>query len=76
MTKPKTWADIARSLDVDWPPDEMVTVGDLIAEARAADWDFDIWCRASGHDASDPHARRMFLRLLAFARQERGAGLN
>jgi hypothetical protein len=72
MTKPKTWADVAPSLDADWT----LTISDLIAEARAVDWDFDNWCHVSGYDASDRHARRMFQCLLAYARRERGAGLN
>ena len=42
--KPKTWADLARSLDEGWPPRETITITDLIAEARAADWDFTNWC--------------------------------
>ena len=51
MTKPKTWADLARSLDEDWPPRQTITITDLIAEARAADWDFTNWRYASGYDA-------------------------
>src|SRR5262249_47269014 len=46
------------------------------AEARAADWDFNNWCHASGYDASDPDARRMFECLLAYARREGRAGLH
>ena len=76
MTKPKRWADHACSLDPDWPPRQTITITDLIAEARTADWDFNNWCYASGHDASDPDARRMFECLLAYARREGGAGLN
>ena len=68
MTKPKTGADLA-SLDADWPPRPSITLTDLIAEARAVDWDFTNWCYASGHDASDPDARRMFECLLAYARR-------
>ena len=50
---------------------------DLIAGARAVDWDFTSWCNASGHDASDPDARRMFECLRAYARLDEGrAGLN
>jgi hypothetical protein len=67
MAKPKTGADLA-SLDADWPPRQSITLTDLIAEARAVDWDFTNWCYASGHDASDPDARRMFAGL----RQVRG----
>ena len=46
MTKTTTWAD--------WPPREPITLTDLIAEARAVDWNFTYWCYASGHDASRP----------------------
>jgi hypothetical protein len=74
--KPKTWADFARSLDEDLPPHQMITITDLIASARAADWDFTKWCYASGYDTSGPEARRMFERLLAYAKREGGAGLN
>ena len=74
--KPKTWADFARSLDEDLPPHQMTTITDLIASARVADWDFTKWCYASGYDTSDPEARRMFERLLAYAKREGGAGLN
>jgi hypothetical protein len=73
MTDPK---DLARSLDVDWPPCEPITLTDLVAEARAVDWDFTNWCYTSGYDAGDPDARRMFECLLAYARREGGAGLN
>ena len=45
MKKPKTWEDPARSLDVDWPPH---TLTDLVAGARAVEWDFASWCYASG----------------------------
>jgi hypothetical protein len=37
MTKPKTWADLARLLDADWPPSQKTALTDLIAEARAID---------------------------------------
>jgi hypothetical protein len=47
-----------------------------IAEARAIDWDFSDWCYASGYDASNPDARRMFKCLLAYARREGRAGLH
>jgi len=40
MTKLKTWVDLARSLDADWAPRQTTTITDLIAEARAVDWDF------------------------------------
>jgi hypothetical protein len=74
--KPKTWADFARLFDEDLPPRQMITITDLIAAARAADWDFTKWCYASGYDASDADARRVFERLLAHARREGCAGLN
>ena len=51
MTKPKTW-DLEPSLDADWPPQQPMTIEDLVAEARAAEWDFTGWCYASGYDAS------------------------
>jgi len=51
MTKPKTWVDLARSPDADWPPDQPTTIADLVTEARAVDWDFSTWCYASGYDA-------------------------
>src|SRR5262249_14275904 len=74
MTKPKTWADLARSLDADWPPRQTMTLTDLVAEARAADWDFSSWCYASGYEASDLDARRIVECLLAYARLEGRAG--
>jgi hypothetical protein len=50
---------------------------DLIAGARAVNWDFTTWCHASGHDATDADARLMFECLLAYARLDDGrAGLN
>jgi hypothetical protein len=58
MTKPKTRADLSRSLDADWP--QAMTITDLVAEARAAEWNFTDWCHASGYDASDRDARLMF----------------
>ena len=77
MTKPKSWVDHARSLDADWPPRQPMTIAELVAEARAVEWDFTNWCHASGHDATDPDARRMFECLLAYARLDEGrAGLN
>jgi hypothetical protein len=66
MTKPKTW--------LDWPPDQPVTLIDLVAEARAMGLYY--WCCVSGYDASDPEARRMFECLLAYARCEGRAGLH
>ena len=65
MTKAKTWADFARSLDADWPSRQPMTIAELIAEARAVDWDFSSWCYASGYDASDPNVRLFFECLLA-----------
>jgi hypothetical protein len=77
MTKPKTWEDPAHSLDADWPPHQPITLMDLVAGARAVDWDFTTWCYVSGHDAIDPDARLMFECLLAYAsRREGRAGLN
>ena len=76
LTKPKTRADLAHSLEADWPPHQPITLTELIAEARAVDWDFTNWCYASGHDASDPDARRMFECLLAYARREGRTGLH
>ena len=76
MTKPKSRADLASSLDADWPPQQLVSIANLVTEARAVDWDFDTWCYASGYDASDPAARRMFECLLAYARGEGRAGLH
>ena len=75
-TKPKTWADLARLLDADWPPSQKAPLTDLIAEARAIDWDFTNWCYVTGYDVSDPDARRMFECLLAYAKLEGRAGLN
>ena len=68
--------DLTLSLDEDWPPHQPVTLVDLVAEARAIDWDFATWRCVSGHDASDPEARRMFECLLAYARREGHAGLH
>jgi hypothetical protein len=76
MTKPKTWADLERSLDADWSPRQPITLMDLVAEARALEWDFATWCYVSGYDASDPDARNMFECLLAYARVEGRAGLH
>jgi hypothetical protein len=76
MTKPKTRADLSRSLDADWPPSQTMTITDLVAEARAAEWNFTDWCHASGYDASDRDARLMFECLLAYAMGEGRAGLN
>jgi len=73
--KPKMRVDLASSLDAGWPPQQLTTAN-LVTEARAVDWDFDTWCYASGYDASDPSARRMFESLLAYARSEGRAGLN
>ena len=76
MTKRKTTPELARSLDADWPPRQPMTLTELITEARAVDWDFAHWCYASGHDASDPDARKVFECLLAYARCEGRAGLH
>jgi hypothetical protein len=75
MTRPKTW-DLGSSLEADWPPHQTITLTDLVAEARAVDWDFTNWCYASGYDASDPDARRVFECLLAYAMREGCAGLH
>ena len=76
LTKPKTRADLAHSLDADWPPHQPITLTELIAGARAVEWDFTNWCYVSGYDASDPDARHMFECLLAYARREGRAGLH
>jgi hypothetical protein len=76
MTKRKTWEDPARLFDADWPRHQPITLMDMVAGARAVDWDFTTWCYASGYEASDPDARHMFECLLAYARREGGAGLN
>jgi hypothetical protein len=73
MRKPKTRADL---LDTDWPPHQPVTLTELIAGARAVEWDFTTWCYASGYDATDPDARSMFECLLAYAKREGRAGLH
>ena len=49
---------------------------DLVAEARAVEWDFATCCYVSGHAATDPDARTMFECLLAYARREGRAGLH
>ena len=77
MRKCKSWMDPAHSHDADWPPHQSVTIMDLVAGARAVDWDFTTWCYASGHDDTDPEARLMFECLLAYASRPEGrAGLN
>jgi hypothetical protein len=43
MTKPKTRVDLALSLDADWPPRQPIAITELVAEARALDWDFHQW---------------------------------
>jgi hypothetical protein len=40
-----------RSLDVDWPPHQPTSLLDLVAGARAVEWDFTHWCYVSGYDA-------------------------
>jgi hypothetical protein len=67
VTKPKTRATLPRQTGI---------ISDLIAGVRASDWDFNRWCFASGYEVSDRYARLMFECLLAYARRERGAGLN
>jgi hypothetical protein len=57
-------------------PNKPITVTDLLAEARAVDWEFTNWCHASGYDASDPDARRVFEWLLDYARRDGRAGLH
>ena len=76
MTKPKkTLEDPSQTLDADWPPHQSLTIMDLVAGARAVDWDFTIWCHASGRDATDSDAR--LICLLAYASRPEGrAGLN
>ena len=76
MTKRKTRPELARSLTRTGRPGQPMTLAELIAEARAVDWDFAQWCYASGHDASDPDARNMFECLLAYASSEGRAGLH
>ena len=75
MTKPKT-SDLDSSRDADWPPRHPITLLDLVAEARAVEWDFATWCYVGGYDTRDPDARTMFECLLAYARREGRAGLN
>jgi hypothetical protein len=67
MTKPKMWEDPAHSLDADWPPHQS-PIMDLVACARAVDWDFTTWCYASGH--GDRRARPSHVRMLAGLRQQ------
>ena len=76
MTKLKRRVDLEASLDADWPPRQPITIADLVTEARAVDWDFSNWCCASGYDASDRDARRMFECLLTYAMREGRAGLH
>src|SRR3954469_17806899 len=75
MTKRKTRPELAPSLDADLPPGEPMTLADLIAEARAVDWDFAQWCYVSGHDASDSDARNMFECLRAYGQRRGPRGL-
>ena len=75
MTKLKTRVALSLSLDAESPL-QPVTLVELVAEARAIDWDFTTWCCVTGYDASDPNARRMFECLLAYARREGCAGLH
>ena len=76
MTKLKTWPYLARSLDADCLPGHELALTDLILEARAVDWNFAKWCCASGYDADNPIARRMFECLLAYAKGEGRVGLH
>jgi hypothetical protein len=77
MTKSKTRVDLALSLDADRLLRQPATLTELVTEARGAlDWDFTNWCCASGYDASDPDARRIFECLLAYAMREGRAGLH
>ena len=76
MTKPKGWTDLARALDADWQSDHAISLTGLVAEARAVEWDFTVWCYANGYDAGDPAARSMFECLLAYAKLEGRAGLH
>jgi hypothetical protein len=76
MTKSKTRVDLALSLDADRLLRQPATLTELVTEARALDWDFTNWCCASGYDASDPDARRIFECLLAYAMREGRAGLH
>jgi hypothetical protein len=53
-----------------------ITLAELIAGARAVEWDFTNWCYASGHNATDAHTHLMFECLLAYASRPEGrAGL-
>jgi hypothetical protein len=72
MTKPKRCTHLARSLD----PDFADLLTDLVAEARAVEWDFTAWCFASGYDAGNPDARTMYECLLEWAKREGRAGLH
>jgi hypothetical protein len=67
MVKPKAQARPARQTGI---------INELIAEARAADWNFNTWCSASGYEVSDPYVRRLFECLRAYAKRERGVGFH
>ena len=69
MRKCKSWMDPAHSHDADWPPHQSLTIMDLVADARAVDWDFTTWCYATGHDAADAR-RPSHVRVLAGLRQQ------
>ena len=73
MTKRKTWPYLAHSVDADCLSRETLT--DLVVEARDVDWNFVKWCCASGYDANNPIARRMFECLLV-AKGEGRVGLH
>ena len=57
-------------------PSRPRAITDLVAEARAIDWDFATWCYVSRYDAADPDIRNMFECLLAYAKREGRAGLH
>ena len=64
--------EVTLSLDEDWPPHQPVTLVDLVAEARAIDWDFATWCCPRGQDASDPEAACLNARIPGRAEGEAG----
>ena len=70
MTKPKTWADLARSPDADWSPRQPATLMEMVAELARSIGTSTTGVTVSGYDASDPDARRMFECLLAYAKRE------
>jgi hypothetical protein len=48
MRKCKSWMDPAHSHDADWPPYQSASIMDLVAGARAVDWDFTTWRTQAG----------------------------